>query len=141
MRHRGVAVTALVASALGVSLDAVGPLLTRAAVDQAVVGSTATLGPIVAAFLGLAVVRFAAAFLRRFLGGRLALDVQHDLRRQVFAAVARLDGERQDALRTGQVVSRSITDLNLLQGLLQITPLSLGSVVLVVASLAAMLWL
>ena len=84
-------------------------------------------GPIVAAFLGLAVVRFGAAFLRRYLGGRLALDVQHDLRRQVFAAVQRLDGERQDALRTGQVVSRAITDLQLLQGLLSIVPLALGT--------------
>ncbi len=141
MRHRGVAVTALTASALGVSLDAVGPLLTRSAVDQAVAGSTATLVPIVVAILALALVRFAAAFLRRFLGGRLALDVQHDLRRQVFAAVQRLDGERQDALRTGQVVSRAITDLNLLQALLSIVPLALGYAVLVVASLAAMLWL
>ena len=141
MRHRAVAITALVSSALGVSLDAVGPLLTRSAVDQAVAGSTATLGPIVAGFLGPAVVRFAAAFLRRFLDGRLALDVQHDLRRQVFAAVQRLDGERQDALRTGQVVSRAITDLNLLQSLLSIVPLALGYGVLVVVSLAAMLWL
>jgi ATP-binding cassette subfamily B protein len=141
MRHRSGAITALLASALGVSLEAVGPLLTRSAVDQAVAGSTATLGPIVAAFLGLAVIRFAAAFLRRFLGGRLALDVQHDLRRQVFAAVQRLDGERQDALRTGQVVSRAITDLNLLQSLLSIVPLALGYCVLVVVSLAAMLWL
>ena len=141
LRHRGVAITALVASALGVSLDAIGPLLTRSAVDEAVAGSTATLAPIVAAILGLAVVRFVAAFLRRYLGGRLALDVQHDLRRQVFAAVQRLDGERQDALRTGQVVSRAITDLNLLQALLAIVPLALGYVVLVVASLVAMLWL
>ena len=85
MRHRGVAVTALTASALGVSLDAVGPLLTRSAVDEAVAGSTATLVPIVIAILALALVRFAAAFLRRFMGGRLSLDVQHDLRRQVFA--------------------------------------------------------
>ncbi len=141
MRHRGVAITALVASALGVSLDAIGPLLTRSAVDEAVAGSTATLVPIVVAILALALVRFAAAFLRRFMGGRLALDVQHDLRRQVFAAVQRLDGERQDALRTGQVVSRAITDLNLLQALLSIVPLSLGYVVLVVASMVAMLWL
>ncbi len=118
-----------------------GPLLTRSAVDQAVAGSTATLVPIVVAILALALVRFAAAFLRRFMGGRLALDVQHDLRRQVFAAVQRLDGERQDALRTGQVVSRAITDLNLLQALLSIVPLALGYVVLVVASVAAMLWL
>jgi ATP-binding cassette, subfamily B, bacterial len=141
LRHRGIAITALVASGLGTSLDAVGPLLTRSAVDEAVAGSTATLVPIVIAILGLALIRFVAAFLRRYLGGRLALDVQHDLRRQVFAAVQRLDGERQDSLRTGQVVSRAITDLNLLQGLLSITPLALGFVVLVVASLVAMLWL
>ncbi|QJY46789.1 ABC transporter ATP-binding protein [Pseudonocardia broussonetiae] len=141
LRHRGVAIGALVASALGVSLEAVGPLLTRVAVDDAVAGSTAVLGPVVAAIGALALVRFGASFLRRFLAGRLALDVQHDLRRQVFASVQRLDGHRQDALRTGQVVSRSITDLQLVQSLLSMVPLALGSVVLVVASVAAMLWL
>jgi ATP-binding cassette, subfamily B, bacterial len=141
MRHRGVAITALVASALGVSLEAVGPLFTRVAVDDAVRGSTAALLPIVLSLLGLAVIRFASGFVRRYFGGRLALDVQHDLRRQVFAAVQRLDGERQDAMRTGQVVSRAITDLQLLQGLLAMVPLSLGVVLLVVVSVAAMLWL
>ncbi|WP_226369944.1 ABC transporter ATP-binding protein [Pseudonocardia oceani] len=141
LHHRGVAIGALVASALGVSLEAVGPLLTRVAVDDAVAGSTAVLGTVVAAIGALALVRFGASFLRRFLAGRLALDVQHDLRRQVFAAVQRLDGHRQDALRTGQVVSRSITDLQLVQSLLSMVPLALGSVVLVVASVAAMLWL
>jgi ATP-binding cassette subfamily B protein len=140
-RHRGIAIGALIASVFGVSLDAVGPLLTRVVVDDALVGSTAVLGAVVAAYLVLAAVRFVAAFLRRYLGGRLALDVQHDLRRQVFEAVQRLDGERQDALRTGQVVSRAITDLQLVQSLLQIVPLSVGSVVLVVASIGAMLWL
>ena len=125
----------------GVSLEAIGPLLTRVAVDDAVAGSTAVLGAVVAAVLALALVRFGAAFLRRYLAGRLALDVQHDLRRQVFAAVQRLDGERQDALRTGQVVSRAITDLQLVQALLSMVPLALGAVVLVVVSVGAMLWL
>src|SRR5690606_14719269 len=141
LRHRAVAVGALVASVFGVSLEAVGPLLTRVVVDDAVAGSTAVLAPVVAAVVALAVVRFAAAFLRRYLAGRLALDVQHDLRRQVFAAMQRLDGERPDALRTGQVVSRAITDLQLVQSLLSMAPLALGAVVLVVASVAAMLWL
>ena len=141
MRHRAVTLGALGASVFGVSLDAIGPLLTRSAVDSAVAGSTAVLVPIVIAILGLALVRFGPSFLRRYLGGRMALDVQHDLRRQVFAAVQRLDGERQDALRTGQVVSRANTDLQLVQGFLSIVPISLGTVVLVVASLAAMLWL
>jgi ATP-binding cassette, subfamily B, bacterial len=141
LRHRRVAVGALVASVLGVSLEAVGPLLTRVAIDDAVAGSTAVLGAIVVAILALALVRFVAAFLRRYLAGRLALDVQHDLRRQVFAAVQRLDGERQDALRTGQVVSRAITDLQLVQSLLSVVPLALGAVVLVIVSIGAMLWL
>ncbi|WP_232665154.1 ABC transporter ATP-binding protein [Pseudonocardia sp. TRM90224] len=141
MRHRGVTVGALLASVFGVSLDAVGPLLTRVAVDGAVAGSTAALGAVVVAIASLALVRFGASFLRRYLAGRLALDVQHDLRRQVFAAVQRLDGERQDALRTGQVVSRAITDLQMVQSLLSMVPLACGVVVLVVASIAAMLWL
>ncbi len=139
--HRGVAVAALVASALGVSLEAVGPLLTRVAVDGAVAGSTAQLAPVVVAIASLALVRFGASFLRRYLAGRLALTVQHDLRQKVFGAVQRLDGPRQDAMRTGQVVSRAITDLQLVQSLLSMVPLSLGVVVLVVASVAAMLWL
>jgi ATP-binding cassette subfamily B protein len=136
-----VAVAALVASALGVSLEAVGPLLVRLAVDGAVAGSTAVLLPVVVAIASLALVRFVASFLRRYLAGRLALDVQHDLRRRVFAAVQRLDGPRQDQLRTGQVVSRAITDLQLVQGLLSMVPLALGVVVLVVVSIGAMLWL
>ncbi|MCX6462847.1 MAG: ABC transporter ATP-binding protein, partial [Pseudonocardiales bacterium] len=139
--HRRVAIGALVASALGVSLEAVGPLLTRVAVDGAVAGSTAQLLPVVVAIAALALVRFGASFARRYLAGRLALTVQHDLRQQVFGAVQRLDGPRQDALRTGQVVSRAITDLQLVQGLLSMVPLSLGVVVLVVVSVGAMLWL
>ncbi|MFC4943982.1 ABC transporter ATP-binding protein [Pseudonocardia sp. GCM10023141] len=141
MRHRGVAIGAVLVSVVGVSLDAIGPLLTRSAVDGAVAGSTAVLASVLIAISVLAVLRFGMAFLRRYLGGRLALSVQHDLRRQVFAAVQRLDGERQDALRTGQVVSRAITDLQLVQGLLSIVPISIGGVALVVASLVAMVWL
>lgn len=132
---------ALLASVFGVSLEAIGPLLAKVAVDDAVTGSTEVLGAVVATIAGLALVRFGMSFLRRYLAGRLALDVQHDLRGQVFAAVQRLDGGQQDALRTGQVVSRAITDLQLVQTLLSIAPLALGVVALVVASVAAMVWL
>ncbi|TCK20637.1 ATP-binding cassette subfamily B protein [Pseudonocardia endophytica] len=141
LRHPGVTIGALLASVLGVGLEAVGPLLTKAVVDGAVGGSTAVVLPVVVTFLSLAVIRFGAAFLRRYLGGRMALDVQHDLRRQVFRAVQRMDGVRQDRLRTGQVASRAISDLTLVQGLLSIIPLSAGTVVLGVVSISAMLWL
>ncbi|GLZ48755.1 ABC transporter [Actinomycetospora sp. NBRC 106375] len=140
-RHRALTVAALTASVLGVSLEAVGPLLIGTAVDRAVAGSTAGLTGLVAAMAAIAVVRFGAAFLRRYLGGRLSLGVQHDLRRRVFGSVSRLDGPKQDALRTGQVVSRANSDLQQVQGLLGMVPLVAGTLGQLVVSVAIMLWL
>ncbi|KAA2254329.1 ABC transporter ATP-binding protein [Solihabitans fulvus] len=140
-RHPRVVLLSLAASVLGVGLQAAGPLLIKVAVDDAVGGNTHRLLTLVVALAAMDLLTFVSAFLRRYLGGRLSLDVQHDLRRAVFGAVQRLDGGSQDALRTGQVVSRSITDLQLVQGLLSMVPLAIGTVVFAVVALGAMLWL
>jgi ATP-binding cassette, subfamily B, bacterial len=140
-RHRRLVVLSVLCSVVGVGFQAAGPLLVKFVVDDAVAGSTARLGWLVAALLVMELSTFVTAFVRRYLGGRLALDVQHDLRQQVFAAVQRLDGAKQDTLRTGQVVSRSITDLQLVQGMLMMVPLSIGTIVFALCALAAMLWL
>ncbi|MEY8039376.1 ABC transporter ATP-binding protein [Saccharopolyspora cebuensis] len=140
-RHPVALALALGASVTAVGLEAAVPLLTKVAVDDAVAGGSDRLGWVVAALLALGVFRFGAAFVRRYTAGRLALDVQHDLRRAVFGSVQRLDGGKQDALRTGQVVSRSISDLQLVHALLSMVPLAAGTLVLAVIALAAMLWL
>ncbi len=132
---------ALLASGIGVGMEASTPLLTRLAVNDAVAGTTERLGWLVAALAGVALLQFGSAFVRRYLGGRLSLDVQHDLRNAVFRAVQKLDGAKQDGLRTGQVVSRAISDLQLVQGLLSMVPLTAGVLVLLAVALAAMLWL
>ncbi|WP_168585210.1 ABC transporter ATP-binding protein [Saccharopolyspora sp. ASAGF58] len=129
------------ASVTAVGLEALVPLLTKAAVDDAVAHSTDRLLWIVIALLTLGVFRFASAFVRRYSAGRLALDVQHDLRRAVFAAMQRLDGGKQDALRTGQVVSRSISDLQMVNSLLSMLPLAAGTAVLALFAIVVMLWL
>ncbi|WP_424189275.1 ABC transporter ATP-binding protein [Actinokineospora sp. G85] len=140
-KHRGLVLASLAASVVSVGFQAAGPLLIKFVVDDAVAGQTERLTWLVAALVGMELLTFGGAFLRRYLGGRLALNVQHDLRRAVFGAVQRLDGGKQDELRTGQVVSRSITDLQLVQGLLMMVPMSVGTVVFAVAALAAMLYL
>ncbi|MGW4489901.1 ABC transporter ATP-binding protein [Amycolatopsis sp. NPDC004368] len=139
--HRAVVVLAMTAAILSVGVQAASPLLVRTAVDDAVAGHTSGLAGIAAALVTLQVVAFGSAFLRRYVGGRLALDVQHDLRNRVFGAVSRLDGGKQDALRTGQVVSRAISDLQLVTGLLMQVPLSAGSVIFAALALGAMLWM
>ena len=132
---------ALAAAVLSVGLQAVSPLLVKVAVDDAVESQTERLGWLVGGLIGVQLLMFGTAFVRRYLGGRLALDVQHDMRQQVFDSVSRLDGGKQDSLRTGQIVSRAITDLQLVVSLLFVVPLSAGSVVFAVFSLAAMLWM
>jgi ATP-binding cassette subfamily B protein len=140
-RHPVLVVLSLVAAIISVGFQAVSPLLVKVAVDDAVGGQTAQLGLLAGGLVAVQVLMFATAFVRRYVGGRLALDVQHDLRRAVFGSVSRLDGGKQDSLRTGQVVSRAITDLQLVVSLLMVVPVSAGSVLFAVFSLAAMLWM
>lgn len=140
-QHPRLVVLSVVAAVVGVGLQAAGPLLLKTAIDDSTVGRTDRLWPLMVALIVLEVLTFGSAFLRRYLGGRLALGVQHDLRLGVFSAVQRLDGAKQDELRTGQIVSRSITDLQLVQSLLMMAPLAVGTVVFAVAALAAMIYL
>jgi len=81
---------------------------------------------------------FGGVYTRRYLGGRLSLDVQHDLRTELFESLSRLDGARQDQLHTGQIVSRSISDINMVQGLLGMVPMLLGNALLFVLSIVIM---
>jgi len=140
-RHPRLVVLSLFAAVFGVGLQASGPLFIKVAVDDAVAGKTANLVSLAAALIGVQVLTFGTSFVRRYVGGKLALDVQHDLRRSVFGAVSRLDGGKQDSMRTGQIASRAITDLQLVTGILMQVPLSAGSVMFAVLALGAMLWM
>jgi len=126
------------ASGIGTALGGITPLLTRRAVDDAVARRVDDLPTVLTVLAGLALLAFVLTFVRRYVAGRLALDVQFDLRNRVFASLQRLDGARQDDLRVGQVVSRTINDLQLTQGLLQVVPLALGNLVLLVVAVVAM---
>jgi ATP-binding cassette, subfamily B, bacterial len=139
--HRALVVMSLLAAVFSVGVQAASPLLVRTAVDDAVAGQTGALPGIAVFLVALQLVAFGTAFVRRYFGGKLALDVQHDLRQRVFNAVSRLDGGKQDALRTGQVVSRAISDLQLVTGILMQIPLSFGSVIFALLSFVAMLWM
>ncbi|WP_231568680.1 ABC transporter ATP-binding protein [Rhodococcus sp. MEB064] len=139
--HRRTAVGALAVTFVAAAIDISFPLLTRAAVDDASRSRTDAIVAIVVAIAGLAVVRFACQFGRRLLAGALSIDVQHDLRQRLLASLHRLDGTRQDEIKVGQVVSRSITDLQLLQGLLAMVPLSAGALLQFLLALGVMAYL
>ncbi|MGW5388343.1 ABC transporter ATP-binding protein [Nocardia sp. NPDC003963] len=140
-RYRGTLAGITLALLAGAAAEIIAPLLTKWAVDSATNGATRVIGIVAGLLAALAAGRFAASFGRRMLAGKLSLDVQHGLRLQLLGSLQRLDGAGQDALRTGQVVSRSITDLQLVQSLLAMAPLSGMSFLQFVLAAAVMLWL
>src|ERR1700761_8484700 len=134
-------ILALVGAVLATVFTAIIPLLQRSIVDNVIVTHKDSIWPLAIALLVVAAATFGATFLRRFFGGRLSLDVQHDLRTEMLGALSRLDGARQDEIHTGQLVSRSISDINMIQSLLSLLPIALGSVLLFVVTIVIMLFL
>jgi ATP-binding cassette, subfamily B, bacterial len=141
MRYRRLVILAFGGALLGTALTAVTPLIVRQVVDDVILTHTEPLLPWVIALFAAGVLRFGSGYVRRYLGGRLSLDVQYDMRTEVFAALQRLDGAKQDDLQTGQVVSRAISDITLVQGLLGMLPIMSGNILLFLLSLIIMLWL
>jgi len=146
LRHRGDLLGAFGAALAGALVSVAVPLVIKHVID--IVSQPASAGssrpsvtPWVSLLIAAAAAQYGLTFLRRFTAGRLSLDVQYDLRADVFKSLQRLDGAAQDALQTGQVVSRAISDVGLVQGLLSFVPMLTGNVLLFVISLVAMLWL
>ncbi|WP_328560594.1 ABC transporter ATP-binding protein [Streptomyces coelicoflavus] len=134
-------VLALGASLGGMAVMAFVPLITKVIIDDVVGDKTRDMAVWAGLLIGAAVVVYALTYIRRYYGGRLALDVQHDLRTDMYGTITRLDGRRQDELSTGQVIGRATSDLQLIQGLLFMLPMTIGNVLLFLISLVIMAWL
>ncbi|MEU7557992.1 ABC transporter ATP-binding protein [Streptomyces eurythermus] len=134
-------VLALGASLAGMAVMAVVPLITKVIIDDVIGDHSRAMAPWAGALIGAAVLVYVLTYIRRYYGGRLALDVQHDLRTEMYGTITRLDGRRQDELSTGQVIGRATSDLQLIQGLLFMLPMTIGNVLLFLISLVIMAWL
>src|SRR6185437_1433851 len=148
LRYRRTVLVALGGSLLATVATAAIPLVQRQIIDNVIVSRQASIWPLAGLLLVAAAMNYAGIYLRRYRGGQLSLDVQHDMRTELFGALSRLDGARQDEIRTGQLVGRAITDLNMVQGLMSMLPVTLAIMVvlspvltLVTVLVAPALWI
>jgi ATP-binding cassette subfamily B protein len=114
------------------------PLVQRQIIDHVIMTHQQSIWPLAGLLLVAAGINFGGIYLRRYYGGRLALDVQHEMRTELFDSLSRLDGARQDEIYTGQLVGRSISDLNMVQGILSMVPITLGNLALFLVSIGIM---
>ncbi|MEW2078497.1 MULTISPECIES: ABC transporter ATP-binding protein [unclassified Streptomyces] len=140
-RHPGDVVLALGSSLGGMAVMALVPLITKVIIDDVIGDKTKDMATWAGLLVGAALAVYVLTYIRRYYGGRLALDVQHDLRTEMYGTITRLDGRRQDELSTGQVVGRATSDLQLIQSLLFMLPMTIGNLLLFLISLVIMAWL
>jgi ATP-binding cassette subfamily B protein len=114
------------------------PAVQKVVIDDVITHHKKPLAPWLTLMIAMGVLTFIFAYFRRFRGGRIALDVQHDLRTAIFRQLQRLDFARHDELSTGQLVSRASSDVALIQGFLQFLPIGVANVLLFVVSLTVM---
>ncbi|END8704585.1 multidrug ABC transporter ATP-binding protein, partial [Escherichia coli] len=139
--RKKLSVIVVVASVSTILLAALTPLLTRQAVNDALAGNPARLPWLACGLLLIAFFDFIGNYVRRGYAGMLSLWVQHTLRGRVFDSIQKLDGAGQDALRTGQVISRTNSDLQQVHTLLQMCPVPLAVFTYYIAGIAVMLWM
>ena len=138
MHQRRNVLIAVTAAVIGSATQVVVPLIARQIVDQVIVARKDSLWPWLLLLFGAAVVTFALAYVRRYRGGKMALGVQLEMRNAVQAKLQHLDRATLATMPTGQLVSRSNSDSQLIQGLLNFLPLMTGNLLMMVLSLAVM---
>ncbi|MGI8776641.1 MAG: ABC transporter ATP-binding protein [Acidimicrobiales bacterium] len=126
------------AAVAGLTVSAFTPVVEKVIVDEVISGNHQPLAPWLVLLVAAGVFRFGVAHVRRYVGGRVALAVQFDLRNDIYERLQRLDFARHDDFQTGQLVSRAGSDVGLVQGLLAFLPLMSGNLVMLVVSLVIM---
>ncbi|MGH3260879.1 MAG: ABC transporter transmembrane domain-containing protein, partial [Trebonia sp.] len=102
MRFKRDVVISLLGAVLYTAASLIIPLLQRSIIDNVIISAKESVWPLAVGLLIAAAANFAGIYLRRYRGGKTALDVQHAMRTELFESLSRLDGARQDEIHTGQ---------------------------------------
>ncbi|AZA13273.1 ABC transporter ATP-binding protein [Corynebacterium choanae] len=149
---KGSALLALATTVVTTVMTAVIPLLTKDAVNIAIgaaepsrlvemMGFTQPIFAVMTLLIVASVIRFGFSFLRRVSAGRLSITVQHQVRQEMLKRIMHLDGRALATVRTGQLASRSISDISSVQGLVAMLPLSVENGLTLIVTASIMLYL
>src|SRR5438105_6937961 len=105
------AVVALACAFAYSSISIAIPLLIARAIDHSIVRHREPIWPLVVAILGLAALRFAINFTRRYATARIGVRLEARMRELLYQAYLRFPRAFYDRHATGQLISRATNDL------------------------------
>src|SRR3954454_19680007 len=100
--------------------------LTRSMVDQGIVDQTVPLWPFVVRIAVWAALLAGAQFAAQQITQRVSYQLEFDMRIWLYTRIQSAELMRLDAVASGQLVTRALTDLDLLERLLGIMPTIVG---------------
>src|ERR1700684_3596619 len=92
-RHRRSVLISLGGALVATVATAAIPLVQRQIIDNVIVTHKQSIWPLAGLLVVAAAINFGGIYLRRYYGDRLSLDVQHELRTELFGALSRLGGK------------------------------------------------
>ena len=141
-RHRRSVGLGVVAGQAWTAARVTIPILTGAAINQGIDrGRTGELIWSALAILGLGAFSAACSGVRRYLAFSVAYRVETDLREDMFSNLSRLDFRFHDHAQTGQLMARAATDLQQINQLVVMIPITIANVVTLVAVTGILLYI
>ncbi len=137
--HRALLWTSIAAALVAMGAQVAVPAVTKQAIDAAVIEQDHALAPYVWALVALALLRGGLALYYRYGLGKLAYDVEYDLRQLLYRHLTLLSFSFYDRVQSGQIISRANSDIRSVTMLTAFAPLMAMSLLSFAVALAYML--
>jgi len=137
--HRVLLITSLTLSFIGLVVQVQIPNLVRIGLDDAIVEHTAQLSTYVWWIIGFALLQGVINYLARLYLLRTAYEMEYDLRNIVYAHLARMPFGFYDRVQSGELMSRSSSDIRAVQMYLAFGPSILVQCLIAVVAFVLML--
>jgi ATP-binding cassette, subfamily B, bacterial len=137
-RYRAAVVATLILSVVAQTLIGLLPLIQQIIVDHSILTKEHPVGPMLLVLLLTGMLGFTANYGRRYLGAKVSVGIQHDLRLAIHRHLYELDFSRHDELSVGDVMSRATADLTLIQVFFFSVPMLVANLTLLIVALSVM---
>ncbi|MDQ1425387.1 MAG: ATP-binding cassette, subfamily bacterial, partial [Acidimicrobiaceae bacterium] len=137
-RYKRTAIATLILSVIAQTLIGLLPLIQQKIVDHSIIHNDRRIGPMLTLLVVTGVFGFSANYGRRYLGAKISVYLQHDLRLAIHRHLYELDFSRHDELSLGDVMSRSTGDLTLIQMFFFSIPMLVANMTLLLVALVVM---